>query len=80
MQAAHSHQKNQWPVTNEISLIRNHDTIELRLTPSSMSGVFVRPGTPGPLLGFFNSRPAYFIRRCLYIFIILFPVVKTETE
>ena len=65
MQAAHSHQKNQWPVTNEISLIRNHDMIELHLTPSSMSGVFVRPGTPGPLLGYFNSRPAYFIRRCL---------------
>ena len=22
--------------------------------------VFVRPGTPGPLLGYFNSRPGYF--------------------
>ena len=43
MQAAHSHQKNQWPVTNEISLIRNHDTIELRLTPSSMSGFLLDP-------------------------------------
>ena len=27
--------------------------------------VFVRPGMPGPLLGYFNSRPGYFIRRCL---------------
>ena len=27
--------------------------------------VFVRPRTPGPLLGYFNSRLSYFIRRCL---------------
>ena len=26
---------------------------------------FVRPGTPGPLLGYFSSRRGYFIRRCL---------------
>ena len=27
--------------------------------------VFVRPGTPGPLIGYFNSRLSYFIRRYL---------------
>ena len=52
------------------------------LSPRSVrcARVFVRPGTPGPLLGYFSSRPGYFIRRCFEIFIILFPVVKTETE
>ena len=42
------------------------------------SRVFVRPGTPGPLLGNFNFRPAYFLRLHLQMFIILFPVVKPK--
>ena len=42
------------------------------------SRVFVRPGTPGPLLGYFNFRPGYFLRLRLQMFIILFPVVKPK--
>ena len=42
------------------------------------SRVFVRPGTPGPLLGYFNFRPGYFLRLRLQMFISLFPVVKPK--
>ena len=71
---------NSW--THNLAFKSHGESENVKLPENSGSSrrVFVRPGTPGPLLGYFNSRPSYFIRWCLQIFIILFPVVKTETQ